>query len=107
MIVYGIKSCDTVKKALKALEAAGHAPAFRDVRGAPLTGAEIARFVAAFGDGLVNKSSTTWRGLSDDARAAPVADLLALHPTLMKRPVIEEGEKRTLGWKADAQAVWI
>lgn len=107
MIVYGIKSCDTVKKALKALEAAGHTPEFRDVRAAPLTEDEIARFVAAFGEALVNKSSTTWRGLSDDARAAPVADLLALHPTLMKRPVVEEGDQRTLGWKADAQAVWI
>ena len=107
MIVYGIKSCDTVKKALKALEVAGRAPEFRDVRTAPLSGAEIARFVAAFGEALVNKSSTTWRGLSDDERAAPVADLIARHPTLMKRPVIEEGETRTLGWKADAQAVWI
>ncbi|PCD77510.1 arsenate reductase family protein [Pseudothioclava arenosa] len=107
MIVYGIKTCDTVKKALKALDAAGRAPVLRDVRAEPLTPDEIARFEAAFGDALINRSSTTWRGLSEDDRAAPIAALLTAHPTLMKRPVIEEGETRTLGWKPDAQAVWL
>jgi arsenate reductase-like glutaredoxin family protein len=107
MIVYGIKTCDTVKKALRALAAAGHAPVLRDVRAEPLSAAEIARFEAAFGAALVNRSSTTWRGLSEAERAAPVADLLAAHPTLMKRPVVEAGETRTLGWTPAAQAVWL
>lgn len=107
MIVYGIKNCDTVKKALKALEGAGRAPVLRDVRAEPLTSDEIARFEAAFGDALINRSSTTWRGLSEAERTAPVASLLAAHPTLMKRPVIEEGETLTLGWKPEAQAVWL
>ncbi|MDD8021871.1 MAG: arsenate reductase [Paracoccaceae bacterium] len=103
MIVYGIKTCDTVKKALRALQAAGHAPVLRDVRAEPLSAAEIAEFQAAFGDKLINRASTTWRGLTEAERAAPVADLLAAHPTLMKRPVIR-GAQLTIGWDKAAQA---
>lgn len=103
MIVYGIKSCDTVRKALKALEAAGHAPVLRDVRTEPLSAAEIAEFQAAFGEKLLNRASTTWRGLSEAERARPMAELLAARPTLMKRPVIR-GTVLTLGWDGAAQA---
>ncbi|MPL93329.1 hypothetical protein SDC9_39455 [bioreactor metagenome] len=107
MELYGIKSCDTVKKALKALEAAGRRVEFRDVRGTPLSAAEIDAFLAAFGEKLVNRSSTTWRGLSEAERARPAAELLAEHPTLMKRPVIRDGAKLTLGWGAAEQAAWL
>jgi len=102
MIVYGIKTCDTVRKAMKALEAAGHAPVLRDVRTEPLSAAEIAEFSAAFGEKLINRSSTTWRGLDEAERARPMAELLAQHPTLMKRPVIR-GRSLTLGWDRAAQ----
>ena len=107
MIIYGISTCDTVRKARKALEAAGLAPAFRDVRAEPLNAPEIAEFEAAFGDKIVNRASTTWRGLSDAERAAPVADLLGAYPALMKRPVIREGDKLTLGWTPAVQAQWL
>lgn len=107
MILYGLKTCDTCRKAAKALEAAGHAVTFRDVRAEPLSGTEIATFLAAFGDRLVNRSSTTWRGLDEAERARPAADLLAAHPALMKRPVLAEGEKITLGWDKAAQGLWL
>ena len=100
MILYGIKSCDTCRKALKALPQAG----FRDVRAEPLSAEEIARFLEVFGDKLLNRASTTWRGLSEDERADDPAALLAEYPTLMKRPVIEDGEQVYLGWKVDVQA---
>ena len=104
MIVYGIKTCGTVQKALAALSAAGKAPVLRDIRKEPLTEAELAEFCAAFGEKLLNRSSTTWRGLSEAERDQPMAELLAAHPTLMKRPVIR-GAALTLGWDAAAQAV--
>lgn len=103
MIVYGIKTCDTVKKAIKALEAAGHPVSFRDIRAEPLTTAEISEFSKAFGEKLINRASTTWRGLSEAERAAAPEALIAAHPALMKRPVIR-GAVLTIGWDKAAQA---
>jgi arsenate reductase (glutaredoxin) len=100
IIIYGIKTCDTCRKAQKALPEAS----FRDIRAQPLTGPEIAEFLAEFGDELINRASTTWRGLPDDARAQDAQTLLAAHPTLMKRPVIRAQGQYYLGWKADVQA---
>lgn len=103
MILYGIPTCDTCKKALKALAAAGHDVAFRDIRAEPLSEAEIAEFVTAFGSDIVNRQSTTWRGLSDFLRLAEPEAQLAAQPTLMKRPVIRGPGGLTLGW-SDAVA---
>lgn len=104
MILYGLKNCDTCRKALKALAAAGHEVTFRDVRDEPLSRAEIAGFHAAFEDRLINRASTTWRGLSETERADPPEALLAAHPALMKRPVIDRDGHLTLGWGKDVQA---
>lgn len=104
MILLGLKTCDTCRKALKALDAAGHSPRFRDVRAEPLSAAEIARLRAAFGDQLVNRASATWRGLSEAERARPAEELLAAHPALMKRPVIEAEGRLHLGWSAEVRA---
>lgn len=102
MTLYGLKSCDTCRKALKVLEGAD----FVDVRADGVPGEVLAAAHARFGDVLVNRASTTWRGLSDDEKSGDVLDLIAAHPTLMKRPLIVEGDKMTLGWKADAQEAW-
>ncbi|RWR14340.1 arsenate reductase family protein [Paenirhodobacter populi] len=107
MILYGIPTCDTCRKAKKALEAAGQAVTFRDVRAEPLTPDEIGTFLAAFGDRLVNRASTTWRGLSETERAETPEALLAAHPALMKRPVLRSGDRLTLGWDAKTQAEWL
>ncbi|MFN4058129.1 MAG: arsenate reductase family protein [Roseinatronobacter sp.] len=98
--LYGIKTCDTCRKALAALPGAE----FVDVRATPLEAATLGRFIAAFGDSLVNRTSTTWRGLDETTRALPIAELLAQHPTLMKRPVIDHDGTLYLGWKADVQS---
>lgn len=104
MILYGLSTCDTCKKAIKALEAAGHEVTFRDVRAHPLSGAEIDEFVQAFGDAIVNRSSTTWRGLSDWLRVSDPETQIAAQPTLMKRPVIRTDDGLFLGWDAGVQA---
>lgn len=102
--LFGLSTCDTCRKARREIESAGLALRFRDVREAPLTAKERARFLEAFGDALVNRASTTWRGLDDKARQSPSDDLLARHPTLMRRPVIARGEGLWLGWSASVQA---
>jgi arsenate reductase (glutaredoxin) len=98
MILYGIATCDTCKKAQKALVAAGHDVTFRDVRGEPLSAAEIDEFIAEFGSRIINTQSTTYRALSDWMRASEAEVQLREHPALMKRPVIRNGDKLTLGW---------
>lgn len=100
MRVFGIKTCDTCRKAVRELDAE-----FRDIRADPLSAAELERFLDAFGDDLVNTRSTTWRGMDADARQGAPAALLAEHPTLMKRPVIETPEGQLyLGWGAAVKA---
>ncbi|AXQ92969.1 hypothetical protein ORIO_03875 [Cereibacter azotoformans] len=103
MILYGISTCDTCKKALKALEAAGHSIEFRDVRARPLSESEISELVTEFGDAIVNRQSTTWRGLSDWLKASEPEAQIAAQPTLMKRPVIRTEEGLFLGWDSGVQ----
>ncbi|NKB26408.1 MAG: arsenate reductase [Rhodobacteraceae bacterium] len=100
--LFGLGSCDTCRKAAKQLSAAGYSLVRVDVRADPLDPRQIARFLDAFGDALINRKSTTWRGLSEAERAGAPADLLAAHPALMKRPVVDGPGGLTLG--ADAQA---
>lgn len=104
MILYGIPTCDTCKKAQKALEAAGHAVQFRDVRREPLSAAEIDRLVGEFGDRIINKQSTSYRAFNDFLKASDPEAQIAAQPTVMKRPVIEAGDKIYLGWDDAVQA---
>ncbi|WP_341862453.1 ArsC/Spx/MgsR family protein [Gymnodinialimonas sp. 57CJ19] len=99
MRVYGVKACDTCRKAAKALGAE-----LVDIRATPLDAAQIAAFHSTFGEALVNTRSTTWRGLSEAERAMDPVALIAAHPTVMKRPVIEKDGALTLGWTKDVQA---
>ncbi|WP_395543172.1 arsenate reductase family protein [Neotabrizicola sp. sgz301269] len=103
MILYGIPTCDTCKKALKALERAGRDVAFRDIRAEPLTPAEIAEIVGEFGDAAVNRQSTTYRGFNDFLKASDPEAQIAAQPTVMKRPVIK-ADRWYLGWDAKTEA---
>ncbi|MBQ1202390.1 MAG: arsenate reductase [Loktanella sp.] len=107
MQFFGLKSCDTCRKALAALRANGITPEVIDVRADGLRVEDIEAIVMAFGDQAINRASTTWRGLSEEARAQDTAALLAAHPTLMKRPVIASDDGWTIGWKADVQAKYL
>ncbi|WP_420556298.1 arsenate reductase family protein [Roseovarius sp.] len=100
MILYGLKTCDTCRKALKSLENAG----FRDVRADGVPANVLRAAHGKFGAALLNTRSTTWRGLSEAERAGDPLDLLAAHPTLMKRPLIDDGGTLYLGWGKDVQA---
>ena len=106
LTLYGLKNCDTCRKARKALSDAGHDVTLREVREAPLTEEERDRLLEAFGDALINRRSTTWRDLTEEERNAAPADLLRGHPALMKRPVIAGGGALSLGWDAAARASW-
>lgn len=102
----GLKTCDTCRKALKALQAAGLDPQVVDVRADGLSADDIDAIVTKFPAKAINKASTTWRGLSDAEKESDPKALLAAHPTLMKRPVIA-GDTWTIGWDKAAQAHWL
>ena len=104
MIVYGISTCDSTKAALKALQRAERNPTFRDIRADPLTPAEIDAIIAEFGDRAVNKQSTTYRSFSPFLREAEPEAQIAAQPTVMKRPVIQDGASWFIGWDADIEA---
>jgi arsenate reductase len=107
MKLYGLKNCDSCKKALKALKAAGHDVEFVDVRADGVPAATLKGWLAVHGPVLINTRSTTWRGLDQSARSRAETDpqgLLAEHPTVIKRPVIEVNGQTHVGWTKDVQA---
>ena len=102
--VYGIKNCDTCRKALKWLIAEGLAHRFHDVRKDGVSEDAIQGWIDAAGwETLLNKRGTTWRGLDDadkdGVNAANAAALMAAHPALIKRPVFETGGQVVIGFK--------
>ena len=94
--LYGIPNCDTVKKARKWLEARGTAYAFHDYKKEGADPARLGQWADAAGwEVLLNRRGTTFRKLpaADQAgidRAKAIA-LMAAHPSLIKRPVVEHG----------------
>lgn len=101
--VYGLKNCDTCRKALKWLDAAGVSHRFHDVRADGVSRTEIADWVAQVGwETLLNRRGTTWRALSDADKdgvdAVKAASLMAAHPALIKRPVFEIDGKIAVGF---------
>ncbi len=101
MRFFGLKSCDTCRKALKAL--AGQEVEVIDVRADGVSDADRAAMVAAFGETVINKRSTTWRGLSQAEQALDLDTLLIQHPTLLKRPVIDMNGVWYQGWTDDVK----
>ncbi|MEM5516026.1 ArsC/Spx/MgsR family protein [Henriciella sp. AS95] len=111
LTLYGLKNCDTCKKALNTLDADGHDVELVDIRADTNLEEKVPQWLKEVGpDMLVNKRSTTWRGLSEGDKAAveqgKAEALLIANPTLIKRPVIETGADVYVGWTADVQAVF-
>ncbi len=104
MTLYGIKNCDTVKKALKWLEANQQSVTFHDFRVDGLTQQQIESWTEQVGwESLFNKRSTSFRNLSDAEKAdidqTKAIDLMLTYPTLIKRPVLEHQGKVSVGFK--------
>jgi len=106
--VYGISNCDSVKKARKWLEQYALEYRFHDFRKDGLEQATIEAWLA--NDGvelatLLNKRSTTWKQLDPEAQQSAEGDaaaLMAEHPTLIKRPVLIQGDTILVGFKEAA-----
>jgi arsenate reductase len=87
--MYGIKNCDTIKKAQKFLTVHGVDFAFIDFRQSPINEQTLQGFIDAVGwDKITNKRSTTYRNLSDNEKQNITLALILKNPTLIKRPVL-------------------
>ena len=101
--LYGITTCDTVRKARRWLEGVGVAYRYHDLRKDGLSAEDLAIWVKSAGwEALLNKSGTTFRKLPDaekqiDTEAQAVALMLG-HPTVIKRPVLVRDGVVTLGF---------
>lgn len=100
--LYGLKNCDTCRRALKEIAAAGLAHSTVDIRAEAELASLVPLWVKLAGaEALLNTRSTTWRGLSiQDQRLADAepAALLITNPTLIKRPVIMIDGDLHIGW---------
>lgn len=87
--MYGIKNCDTVRKATKFLELHKIKFEFIDFREQPIDKATLQEFVDELGwNKVINKRSTTYRNLTDDQKSNITFELTLKNPTLIKRPVL-------------------
>ncbi|MEE4637814.1 MAG: Spx/MgsR family RNA polymerase-binding regulatory protein [Wenzhouxiangella sp.] len=106
LTIYGIKSCDTCRKAIKWLDEHEHSYRWHDLRADGIEGHQVRRWLTALGtDLLINRRSTTWRSLSEAERARAgdpdqAVALLVSNPTLIKRPVFERDDRVMVGFDA-------
>lgn len=103
--LYGIKNCDTVKKARKWLDANGSDYTFHDFRIDGLSAEQVQSWVESLGwETLVNKRSTTWKQLDESTKAAlnndSVIEVILESPTLIKRPLLDIDGAISVGFKA-------
>jgi arsenate reductase len=105
--VYGIKNCDTMKKACAWLDANGVAYEFIDYKKPGLAATHLADWSRRAGwQTLLNTRGMMWRRLCDDERAevdeAKALALMADYPTLIKRPLLDTGSELLVGFDADS-----
>lgn len=110
MTLYGIKNCDTMRKARRWLDEHGVAYDFHDVRKDGMDPDLLGRWCDELGwETLLNRRGTTWRRLPEPDRqgidAAKAVALMVRHPTMIKRPVLDLGEARLVGFSPDRYAV--
>jgi arsenate reductase len=108
--IYGIKACDTMKKARDWLAEHGVDAAFHDYKAAGIDRARLQAWAGQVGwEVLLNRAGTTFRGLPDEKKQtldeAKAIALMIEQPSMIKRPVLDlGGGKLLVGFKPDAYA---
>ena len=104
--LYGIPNCDTIKRAKAWLAAKGIVYDFHDYKKAGIDRARLESWVGEFGwETVLNRAGTTFRKLPEDQRADLDADkaiaLMLAQPSMIKRPVLDLGTRRIVGFKPE------
>ncbi|MFN7008995.1 MAG: ArsC family reductase [Allorhizobium sp.] len=107
--IYGIKNCDTMKKARLFLDEHGVAYEFHDYKASGIDRPHLKRWCDEAGwDTVLNRAGTTFKKLSDEDRRDLDRDkaiaLMLSQPSMIKRPVLEAGERLLVGFKPDLYA---
>ncbi len=102
--LYGIKNCDTCRKARKAMDGSGIPYQFHDLREDGLSAALLEHLLEKVPVvEALNKRSTTWRNLPDEQKqgvdANSARELLLANPTLLKRPLLDTGDEILVGYR--------
>jgi arsenate reductase len=105
--IYGIKACDTMKKARAWLDDHGVAHTFHDYKIAGIDRPRLQAWEKAVGwEVLLNRAGTTFRGLPDKDKegltASKAISLMLAQPSMIKRPVLDVGGKLKVGFKPEA-----
>lgn len=108
--VYGLKNCDTCRKAIKWLGAEGFETTLHDVRKDGLLSGQVAFWARTVGwELLLNRRGTTWRGLEEAEKEGLTEEkaiaLMEAAPALMKRPIFVSGETVHVGFKPADQEI--
>jgi len=105
-VIYGIKNCDTMKKARAWLDKHGVEYTFHDYKSAGIERAKLERWAKKVGwEALLNRAGTTFRNLPDNDKASldrkKAVALMMKHPSLIKRPVLDADGHLLVGFKPD------
>ena len=104
--LYGISNCDTIKKARRWLTEAGIEYQFHDYRKDGLNQAQLEQWADELDwQQLLNRRGTTWRQLADEQKNTITRDLaiqlMLEYPAMIKRPLLDMGTSRVLGFSTD------
>jgi arsenate reductase (glutaredoxin) len=107
--IYGITTCDTVRKARAWLDGKGVAYRFHDFRKDGLDAKTLGQWLDALGwEAVLNKAGTSFRALPEADKAgldrAKATALILANPTLVKRPILETGAEVLVGFKPEIYA---
>ena len=105
--MYGIKNCDTIKKARTWLEGHGVAYDFHDYKAAGIDRKSLESWVKEFGwETVLNRAGTTFKKLPDAEKegldAEKAITLMHAQPSMIKRPMLDLGSHRLVGFKPEA-----
>lgn len=104
--IYGIKACDTMKKAFTWLDQHGVDYEFHDYKKAGAPEANLRKWIKELGwENVINRRGTTWRKLPEAERNSMDADRAVAaamaNPSMIKRPLLETGKLLELGFKPE------
>jgi Spx/MgsR family transcriptional regulator len=107
--IYGIKNCDTMKKARSWLDTHKVAYAFHDYKASGIDKTTLAEWTKAVGwETLLNRAGTTFKKLPDADKAnvteKKALALMLAQPSMIKRPVLNTGKKLIVGFKPEIYA---